>query len=172
VLVGGRASHLTTKESVELAAMPPLKLVTPSRRHSLRSRLEQLIDEGAFKVARKLEIEGLLTTMRFVRQSDFVALLPRMAVADELDDPRFVVAAIAETLPGFSCALVHRRQPPLARCAHPDHADRDRNFTRTGKSVRVACRITCVTGCIGTMRVPLGASCRRRSATLLGQPCP
>ncbi|MGE3773318.1 MAG: LysR family transcriptional regulator [Gammaproteobacteria bacterium] len=117
VLIGGRAAGLGARAPVDLAALPPQKLVMPSVRHSLRATIDRLIDNGTLAVSQAIEIDGLLGTLQFLRHSDFIALLPRMTVADEIDDPMLDVAAIATPLARFDYALVHRRQSPLSPAA-------------------------------------------------------
>lgn len=112
VIIAGPAAALRRGRAVRLAELPPQKLVLPSARHSLRNAVDRFVEGGALAIARSIEIDGLLATLQFVRESDFIALLPRMTVADEGRDGRLRVVPIADPVAQFDYSLVHRRRQP------------------------------------------------------------
>ncbi|MEM7542433.1 MAG: LysR family transcriptional regulator [Pseudomonadota bacterium] len=112
-LISGRDSGMKPGRAVTLAKLPPLKLVMPSRSHSLRTAVEQLAERGEIKIDRMVEIDGLYGTLQLLRNADWSALLPSTTVADEISDKRLIVSPIAAPVIAFDYYLIWPKRSPL-----------------------------------------------------------
>lgn len=92
----------------------PLKLAVPSGRHSLRQKIESHQGLGASRVERTMEIDGLTATLELVRASDWVTVLPTVAVADDVRDGRLTAERIAAPELWLDYFLVQTKDLPLS----------------------------------------------------------
>jgi DNA-binding transcriptional LysR family regulator len=91
-----------------------LKLIVPSERHSLRRIVGssvQLHPEAGGKV---LELDGLIGTLDLVRNSDWTAILPVVAVIDEVREGRLSAAPISDPELRLDFLLVQTKDQPLS----------------------------------------------------------
>jgi LysR family transcriptional regulator, nitrogen assimilation regulatory protein len=94
VLVSARGSGAKAFAPCRLSEMRKLKLVLPSRQHSLRATLDQCIQRGECRPLQTLEIDGQSATLQFVAHSDWSTILPRIALVNEFDSVRFTLNPI------------------------------------------------------------------------------
>lgn len=95
-----------------------LKLVLPSAKRSFRHTVESNVDFfKAVNVTRILEIDGQVSALEFVRQSDWFTILPSIAVAEDIEAGRLG----SWPLPGFHLAIdfvvARRKEQALAPAA-------------------------------------------------------
>lgn len=89
VLVSGRGKAMTSFTPCRLSELVDLKLVLPSRNHTLRNSLDEHMQRGNFRPAKSLEIDGQSATLQFVAQSDWSTILPSIALVNEFASKRF-----------------------------------------------------------------------------------
>ena len=89
---GSRKVRRVSRRHVrELAS---LKLILPSRRHSLRQVIEAGVRLGTTASGRVLEIDGMLGTLELVRTSDWTTVVAGLAVMDEVKQGRLMAEPI------------------------------------------------------------------------------
>jgi LysR family transcriptional regulator, nitrogen assimilation regulatory protein len=104
----GRSSRTQTKSTA-------LKLVVPSTRHSLRRLIEISVEHC--QVEKVLEIDGLLATLDFVRNSDWATILPLIAVVDDVMQGKLVARPLAQATPHLDYFLIHKKEEALSPAA-------------------------------------------------------
>lgn len=83
MLLSGPAMGLAPLAPVRLAALPPLKLVLPSRGNVRRQTVDAYCQAHGVKVAATMEMDAMLGTLEWIAQSDWVAVLPGLlCIAD------------------------------------------------------------------------------------------
>lgn len=88
VLVASAKHGPVLPESVEMAKLPSLELVLPTKRHGLRVVLDTATQAQDVTLAPKFEIDILGTIVRFVEATRFVTVLPRIVVQRAVEDGR------------------------------------------------------------------------------------
>ncbi|MEN7528679.1 MULTISPECIES: LysR family transcriptional regulator [unclassified Cupriavidus] len=88
VLVASASHGPVLPESVEMARLPALELVLPTKRHGLRVVLDTATQAQDVTLSPKFEIDILGTIVRFVEATRFVTVLPRIIVQRAVDDGR------------------------------------------------------------------------------------
>ncbi|MBL6459435.1 LysR family transcriptional regulator [Belnapia sp. T6] len=83
ILISGASKRLKRWQTVNLDAVPNLRLVLPFPLHSQRRLLDEYIASGAIRPERVLQIDGISASLNFVRNSDWSILLPTLAVMNE-----------------------------------------------------------------------------------------
>ncbi len=94
VLVSARGAAFKPFAPCKLDQIGALKLVLPSRHHTLRHALDQHIDRGELLPVKTLEIDGQSATLQFVAHSDWSTILPAIALINEFDSHRFTINPI------------------------------------------------------------------------------
>lgn len=94
LLVSARNSRLRPFAPCNLGDIAALKLVLPSRQHSLRHLFDDHINRGDFQPIKTLEIDGQSATLQFVAHSDWSTILPAIALINEFDSQRFIINPI------------------------------------------------------------------------------
>jgi len=95
-------------------AVRGLKLAVPSRRHSLREKIDSHPRLHGPNVSRILEIDGLTATLELVRGSDWATVLPNVAVADDVREGRLRTEAITAPELWLDYFLVQTKDLPLS----------------------------------------------------------
>ncbi len=98
VLVSSKSNGLLPFAPCNLAGIAALKLVLPTRHHTLRHTLDHHINRGDFRPTRTLEIDGQIATLQFVAHSDWSTILPAIALVHEFDSQRFTINPIEAPL--------------------------------------------------------------------------
>jgi LysR family nitrogen assimilation transcriptional regulator len=112
-LVSGPRPDLEPGRAYTLSEIPDLKLILPSRRNYIRRRLDRHIRSGEIRVAKVIEIDGLIATMRTLELSDWSTLVPRIAMFDDPEVGRYRVNRVKS--PSLSSEIVgmHLPERPL-----------------------------------------------------------
>lgn len=116
VLISGKAMGLP-RGPVRLADVPPLKMVIPGHRHSLRATIERAIWTRSLKVTRMFEMDSVPGMITFVRNSDWATILPLAAIVCDRHDPDLTLNAITDPHFESNLYLVHPTQFPLTPAA-------------------------------------------------------
>ena len=114
VLVSARSKGFVPFAPCTLGELPRLKLVLPSRNHTLRHTLDRHIHRGGLRLAKTLEIDGQTATLQFVAQSDWSTILPTIALINEFDSPRFSINPIREPDLITEIYALHAARRPLS----------------------------------------------------------
>jgi DNA-binding transcriptional LysR family regulator len=102
---------------LQLSDLPPVKMVLPGHRHSLRATIERAIWTQSLKVTRVLEMDSVPGMIAFVRGSDWTTILPAAAVVRDRDDPDLILNPITDAQFETNLYLVHLTQFPLSLAA-------------------------------------------------------
>jgi LysR family transcriptional regulator, nitrogen assimilation regulatory protein len=91
-----------------------LKLIVPSERHSLRRIIGSSVRLDPEAGGKVLELDGLIGTLDLVRNSDWAAILPVVAVIDEVREGRLSAAPISDPDLRLDFLLVQTKDQPLS----------------------------------------------------------
>lgn len=107
VLVSAQGAAFKPFAPCKLDQICALKLVLPSRHHTLRHALDQHIDRGELLPVKTLEIDGQSATLQFVAHSDWSTILPAIALINEFGSHRFTINPI--DAPNFTTEIYELR---------------------------------------------------------------
>jgi LysR family nitrogen assimilation transcriptional regulator len=113
VLISGKQLGLKPGKPLRLPDLEPLKLVLPSEHHPIRSVFNRLILNGEIPFARILEMDGLSGELELIERTDWVTLLPSVAIATGLGGRSLVVSPIAEPVMEIEYFVIHPTTAPL-----------------------------------------------------------
>ena len=116
VLISGEAFGLSSGPS-QLSDIPPVKMIMPGHRHSLRATIERAIWTRSLKVTRALEMDSVPGMITFVRNSDWATILPMAAIVGDRNDPDLILNPIIDVQFETNIYLVHLTQFPLSPAA-------------------------------------------------------
>ena len=116
VLISGKAFGLSSGP-IHLSDIPPVKLIMPGRRHSLRATIDRAIWARSLKVTRALEMDSVPGMITFVRNSDWATILPMAAIVGDCNDPNLILNPITDVQFETNIYLVHLTQFPLSPAA-------------------------------------------------------
>ena len=91
-----------------------LKLIVPSERHSLRRVIGSSVRLDPAAGGKVLELDGLIGTLDLVRNSDWAAILPVVAVIDEVRERRLSAAPLSDPDLRLDFLLVQTKDRPLS----------------------------------------------------------
>jgi LysR family nitrogen assimilation transcriptional regulator len=116
VLISGNALGLSSGP-IRLSDIPPVKLIMPGRRHSLRATIDRAIWARSLKVTRALEMDSVPGMITFVRNSDWATILPMAAIVGDCNNPDLILNPITDVQFETNIYLVHLTQFPLSPAA-------------------------------------------------------
>ena len=76
-----------TDSVVDLAAIPPLRLVLPGPGNARRAKIDQRLRNAPEVVHRILEMDSMMTTLGMVRRGDWSSILPGCLCLPDMGDP-------------------------------------------------------------------------------------
>lgn len=117
VLISSRTSPLRKRQPIRLRDLPPVNLVLPTPRHGLRASIERSISGQDLKVVRTIEMDSVCGMIEFVRRSDWVTILPTVAVLSDMDSEDLVLNPIVDPPMQGQLYLVHLKKAPLSASA-------------------------------------------------------
>lgn len=85
-----------TLKPVKLSELGPLKVVLPGLQNTRRRNIETYFSVNGVAVAQRLELDAMMGTLQFVAVSDWVAILPFVMMASDLDGGRFDVRPLED----------------------------------------------------------------------------
>ena len=109
VLATSAAHGLDLPGSVQLASLPAVELVLPTKRHGLRGVLDSAAHQLDMMLTPKYEIDALGTIVKLVASTNMATILPRIAVQRAVDRGTLRVHAI----------LAPRLIRHIVRISHP-----------------------------------------------------
>ncbi len=113
-LVSGPESPLRHLEPCRLSELPPLRLVLPSDRHSIRQVIDASLQRGGANVATVIESDGLNTTLEYVRRSGWSTVTLMTTVIDEIETRRLTINPIVRPQITADYFLLRQSRRPLA----------------------------------------------------------
>ncbi len=113
-LVSGPESTLRHLTPYRLRDLPPLRLVLPSNRHTIRRVIDDHLSRGHAAVSTVIESDGLNTTLEYVRRSGWSTITPTPSVIDELESGRLVINPIVRPQLPINYFLVRQSRRPLS----------------------------------------------------------
>ncbi len=116
VLISGAAFGLSPGP-LRLADIPPVKMIMPGRRHSLRATIERAIWTRSLSVKRVLEMDSVPGMIALARGSDWVTILPLAAIVRDRDDRDLTLNPITDAQFGVNLYLIYLTQFPLSPTA-------------------------------------------------------
>ena len=81
VAVVGKAGAQPSRPTIDLAVIPKLKLIVPSRYNARRESLDRYLAAGGISVWRQMELDVVFTTLDIVTKSDWTAVLPVLTLS-------------------------------------------------------------------------------------------
>lgn len=96
VLVSGTMSGVAIPHEVRLQDLSKFKLVIPSKRHGLRTILDQAAAAKNMFLSPKLEVDALIPIGDLVARTDWVTVLPSIAVHRGLADGTLTASRIVD----------------------------------------------------------------------------
>lgn len=84
----GACIHLAP---LRLSSLDPLKLVLPRPQNSRRNTIETYLASNGVRIDRLIELDSMMGTLDLVATTDWVAILPGLMMAGDLDLGRFTV---------------------------------------------------------------------------------
>ncbi|MEH2483423.1 DNA-binding transcriptional LysR family regulator [Nitrobacteraceae bacterium AZCC 2146] len=81
---------------VSLSSLGPLKVVLPGKQNTRRRNIETYFTANGVNVARRLEMDAMMGTLEFVAATDWVAVLPFVMMASDIDRDRFEIRPLAD----------------------------------------------------------------------------
>src|SRR3954469_18414045 len=103
-LVRARQRGRRARPSVRLSELGPLKVVVPGLQNTRRGNIETYFATNGIAVAQRLELDAMMGTLQFVAASDWVAILPFVMMAADLDNDRFEIMPLED--PPFHAEFV------------------------------------------------------------------
>jgi len=103
-LVRARRTGARPLVPVRLSDLGALKIVVPTTQNTRRGNIETYLATNGVTVAKRLELDAMMGTLQFVAASDWVAILPFVLMAADLDDPRFEIRPLER--PAFHADFV------------------------------------------------------------------
>lgn len=98
----------------DLHGLRPLKLVMPSEQHLIGSTIQELIKTGQMVPDRVMRVDGVVTSLAFVRQSDWVCIFPAIALTREIASREMFIYPISRPAVRFDLYRVHDPRRPLS----------------------------------------------------------
>ncbi|MCP3023635.1 LysR family transcriptional regulator [Cupriavidus basilensis] len=112
VLATSATHGLDLPGSVQLASLPAVELVLPTKRHGLRGVLDSAAHQLDMMLTPKYEIDALGTIVKLVAATNMATILPRIAVQRAVDRGTLRVHAIlAPRLIRHIVRISHPRRP-------------------------------------------------------------
>lgn len=91
MLIRARGQGDDDMQPVALSECAPLKVVLPANKNIRRRSIETYFSSNGVPVERRLEMDAMMGTLQFVASSDWVAILPFLMMAGDLDRERFEI---------------------------------------------------------------------------------
>ncbi len=113
-LVSGPESPLRHLKPYSLGDLPPLRLVLPSDRHSIRQVIDASLRRAGVTVETVIESDGLNTTLEYVRRSGWSTITLMTTVIDELETGALVINPIVRPQIAVDYYLVRPSRRPLS----------------------------------------------------------
>lgn len=116
-LVAGARTELPVPSPVRFGDLPRLKLVLPSTRHGLRGVLDGYAQNEDVDLAPRLEVDSQVSIAELVARSDWMTVLPAIAVHRGLADGTLKAYPIVAPRIARHLVMIHQPRRPLSPAA-------------------------------------------------------
>lgn len=113
VLVSGAPVFGDNLTPCDLHGLRPLKLIMPSEQHLIGSTIQELIKSGQMVPDRVMRVDGVVSSLAFARQSDWVCIFPAIALTQEIATRKLFIYPIARPALRFDLYRVHDPRRPM-----------------------------------------------------------
>ncbi|MGB3391283.1 MAG: LysR family transcriptional regulator [Pseudaminobacter sp.] len=117
VLVSNGHLGIQHMAPVRLAALGPLKLVVPGAQNTRRYNLETYFSSNSVNVGRLLDLDAMLGTLDLVARSDWVAVLPGIMMANDIEKQEYCINRLADPSLETDLVLIEPARRPLSLAA-------------------------------------------------------
>jgi DNA-binding transcriptional LysR family regulator len=117
VLATGARSSVRLPGTIAFKALTKLKLVVPSRRHSLRSILDQHAQVAGVVLQPELELDSINGITDLVAKSEYCTVLTRTTLANHIESGVLRAHAIRSPRPTRDLIYIHHPRRPLSAAA-------------------------------------------------------
>jgi LysR family transcriptional regulator, nitrogen assimilation regulatory protein len=93
-LVSARRGKVRNIRPVRLRDHGPLKIIVPGPQNTRRRNIETYFTSNGIAVSQRLELDAMMGTLQFIAASDWVAILPFLMMASDLDQGRYDIRAL------------------------------------------------------------------------------
>lgn len=114
LLISSLNSSLKHGEPVRLAEIDPIKLALPNKSNTRRTTLETYCATNNVKVERLLELDSVFGTLDLVARTEWVTILPGIAMPINTEHPEFVVNPIVDPVLDLDLVLIEPARRPLS----------------------------------------------------------
>lgn len=117
VLVSSGHLGIQHMAPVRLSALGPLKLVVPGAQNTRRRNLETYFSSNSVNVGRLLGLDAMLGTLDLVARSDWVAVLPGIMMANDIEKRDYCINRLADPSLETDLVLIEPARRPLSQAA-------------------------------------------------------
>jgi LysR family nitrogen assimilation transcriptional regulator len=110
----GRLRHLAP---TRLADLGPLKVVVPGIANARRRSLDAYFAACGAEIVQILELDAMLATLDFVERTDWVAILPGVLTAPDIDGQRLSIAPLTDPPLWLDLVLIEPLRRPMSPAA-------------------------------------------------------
>jgi DNA-binding transcriptional LysR family regulator len=119
MLVSSRASGFVANRACRIADLRNLKVVLPTGGgNTIRRLLEAHMRTEHVRPLRLIHVDGLGATLEFVRRSDWVTIIPGIALKNDTDGDRFIGNPLVDPPLTSDIYEMHLPHRPLSQPAH------------------------------------------------------
>ena len=122
VLVSGNQSPLQHLAPVKLSELPPLKVILPSPVNRRSRSLNTYFQTNGVTIERTLQLDAMMGTLDLVDRSDWVAVLPGLLVASDIDSGALRINPIVDPAMFLDLVTIEPSRRPLSFSAAAFHA--------------------------------------------------
>jgi DNA-binding transcriptional LysR family regulator len=90
-------------------------LVLPSRRHGIRSVVDEAAEKAGVQIVPQIEVDALAPTLKLVAETELTAILPAIVAQKSMSDRLLRTRRIVEPVLKRQLVCVYRAQRPLSR---------------------------------------------------------
>lgn len=100
---------------IPFTRLKELALVLPSRRHGIRSIVDDAAEETGIQIAPLIEVDALAPTLKLVSESDLTTVLPAIVARKSMTELPLQTRRIVDPVLKRQLVYVYRWQRPLSR---------------------------------------------------------
>lgn len=117
LLVSGPGSALRHLKPVQLATLPPLRLILPTHGNARRERLEAYFAANGVRIEKIVELDAMLATLELAARSDLMTIVPTIFTAGVLRGGSYKLHPIVDPGIAVDYAVIEPRGAVLSLAA-------------------------------------------------------
>ncbi|MGA7329199.1 MAG: LysR family transcriptional regulator [Rhodomicrobium sp.] len=101
---------------LRLAEAGPLKVVLPGQQNTRRANIESYFATNGVEIAQRLELDAMIGTLEFIRNSDWVAVLSSIIMAGDFEGEQYEIRPLVDPRLDIDFVLIEpaRKATPAA----------------------------------------------------------